>query len=343
MISTIQRAATWPRWLQLTWAALGVGFALLVQLPLETRSLGDPFTVFIASVFLSALMLGRSAGWLAVFLSSALSFMFFEPVGTFKISNAFDLIQIQIYAALACGAVVMASSVRDAILKQAEVNVSLSREGKFKSLQLQEMAHRLANNFTSLDALIRHRAAASVDPMIKKGFEQSSELVHIVARLNKRLGSLGEEGIVESQTYLDCVCQDLQACAPPNVSVSCRAENFRLPLNLVIALGLIINELATNAFKYAFPDKRTGTIRVIFSRKDNFLHLLVEDDGVGMDGLIKGSGMGLSLLQAFSNHLKWDVELSSGASGTSASVHLPFKNSNETAFRGGLPRETILH
>jgi len=331
MLASIQRTSSWPRSIQFTWTAVAVLIALLIQLPLEVKPMGGPFTVFVICVFISTLLFGRRAGWMAVILSVFLSALFFEPLGSFKLVNIGDLAQIDLYALVAGVMVLMVDKIHHIILAQSAANDALVTESRHKSLQLREVAHRVANNFTSLDALLRQRAMASNDPKIKFGFEQASELVHIVARLNTRLSMLDRRGIIDSETSLAYVCDDLEACAPANILVVCDAESHMLPLTWVISLGLVINELVTNSIKYAFPNNRDGTIRVAFSRNGNFLRLLVEDDGVGMAGKVTGTGMGFPLLQAFSENLKWTVEQRSDARGTSTSVLLPYDAEKETS------------
>jgi two-component system, sensor histidine kinase PdtaS len=331
MLASIQKTSAWSRPIQVAWAANGVLIALLIQLPFEVKPMGGPFTVFVICVFISTLLFGRLAGWMAVTLSVFLSALFFEPVGSFQLVHVGDLAQIELYALVAAVMVLIVDKIHRIILAQATANDTLVTESRHKSLQLREVAHRVANNFTSLDALLRQRAMASNDPKVKFGFEQASELVHIVARLNNRLSILDRRGIIDSQTSLAYVCDDLEACAPANIRVVCEAESHMLPLTWVISLGLIINELVTNSIKYAFPDNRDGTIRVAFSRDGNFLRLLVEDDGVGTVGKVKDTGMGFPLLQAFSENLKWTIEQRSDEHGTETSALLPYDAEKETS------------
>jgi two-component sensor histidine kinase len=68
------------------------------------------------------------------------------------------------------------------------------------------------NNFASLDALIRQRAMASKDPKIEFAFEQASNLVHIVARLNTRLNAAASDSDVDCGIFIPEICEDLQAC-----------------------------------------------------------------------------------------------------------------------------------
>ena len=94
---------------------------------------------------------------------------------------------------------------------------------------------------------------------------------------------------VDSGIFVPDLCEDLQACARPGVAIECRAESHDVSLTAAVPLGLIINELVTNSLKYAFPGQRPGLVRVLFVREGDRYRLLVEDNGVGMSGDVKGN------------------------------------------------------
>lgn len=313
MVTAIRKASTWPLAAQFACTLAAVIGVFVLQFPLEERGFGVPFALFLACVFMVALVFGRRTGFLAVAVSAALSALFFAPVGSMHLMRAFDLIQIECFAALAVGATITADQIHRSL-------ISLSDEDAKKTLLLREAAHRVANNFASLDALIRQRAMASKDPKIQFAFGQASELVHIVARLNSRLTMATGESVLNSQMFVSELCEDLRACARTGITINCRAESHDIPLAAAVPLGLIINELVTNALKYAFPDRRPGVVRIAFVREDDHYHLLVEDDGVGMSGDVKGSGLGLRLLQGFSRAIKGKIDMRSTPKGTSISL-----------------------
>ena len=144
--------------------------------------------------------------------------------------------------------------------------------------------------------------------------------MHLVARLNNRLNLAGHDSAVDSGIFVPDLCEDLQACARPGVAIECRAESHDVSLTAAVPLGLIINELVTNSLKYAFPGQRPGLVRVLFVREGDRFRLLVEDNGVGMSGDIKGSGLGLHLLQGFSRALRGNIDIKSTSQGTAATV-----------------------
>jgi two-component sensor histidine kinase len=87
----------------------------------------------------------------------------------------------------------------------------------------------------------------------------------------------------------------------------------------------MINELVTNALKYAFPGERSGLVQVTLTGIGDFLRVTVEDDGVGMSGEVRGTGLGLRLLNSFARSLNGKVETSSGERGTRVSVTFPLE------------------
>jgi two-component sensor histidine kinase len=83
-----------------------------------------------------------------------------------------------------------------------------------------------------------------------------------------------------------------------------------------VPLGLIINELLINAIKYAFPNGRPGIIRARLDKYGAQLCLSVQDNGVGMQDAVQGTGVGLKLVHALAQQLGASFEIKSGTRGT---------------------------
>ena len=103
---------------------------------------------------------------------------------------------------------------------------------------------------------------------------------------------------------------------------------IQMAIDQAIPCGLIVNELVTNALKHAFPQGRSGEIRVITRERGARLELAVEDDGVGMDvdpaGDRDGRSLGLDLVFTLARQLHADVTV---------------RRERGTSFRFALPRE----
>ena len=105
-------------------------------------------------------------------------------------------------------------------------------------------------------------------------------------------------------------------------------EHVSLDVDTMIPLGLILNELITNALKYAFPGERKGTLRVSLSKSDDIVNLKVKDNGIGIpdtEQLKNSDSMGYTLVQDFCRKLKASVVID-GSNGTEVNVRIPVQS-----------------
>ena len=98
---------------------------------------------------------------------------------------------------------------------------------------------------------------------------------------------------------------------------------MRLATDKAVSIGVVVTELVTNAYKYAYPPEEPGEIRVALRRKDDRLELAVEDDGVGWtgEGPIKGTGVGSRVMTAMARSLRGTLSYEPQARGTRAVLH----------------------
>jgi two-component sensor histidine kinase len=107
------------------------------------------------------------------------------------------------------------------------------------------------------------------------------------------------------------------------IVVSVDAEHIELPTSVAVPLGLLTNELVTNAFKYAFPGDRGGTIRVSLKRVDTVCAgLSVSDDGVGCSGSPR-QGLGTRLTALLSRQLGGTIARDAAGPGCRVLVTFP--------------------
>ena len=103
------------------------------------------------------------------------------------------------------------------------------------------------------------------------------------------------------------------------------AEPLHLHPDKAVSLGVIVNELVSNACKYAYESGAAGEVRIQFGKADSEgrFHLLVEDDGVGMseDEKPKGSGLGSRLVLAMARSLAAEFDYDRGHAGVRARLH----------------------
>jgi two-component sensor histidine kinase len=90
-------------------------------------------------------------------------------------------------------------------------------------------------------------------------------------------------------------------------------------------MGLIVNELVTNALKYAFPSDTNGTVMVALKRAPEVLRLTVADNGKGVDARRSDSGLGGRLVEGFAAQLGGRIERESSSKGTTVRLIVPWQ------------------
>jgi two-component sensor histidine kinase len=110
------------------------------------------------------------------------------------------------------------------------------------------------------------------------------------------------------------------------ISLECEVDDLQLSTQQAISVGLIVNELATNAVKHAFPEGRRGSIRIGFEAlENNQLQLRVEDDGVGFVGQPqRNGGLGQELVMGLSQELGGHLEVKSSEKGSAFLLRMPY-------------------
>ena len=135
----------------------------------------------------------------------------------------------------------------------------------------------------------------------KAALERVSHRIAALGRLYSMLGETNSVEEVDAASYLEALCRDLiesvQKENGTSITLETDFESEPLPVDHAIPLGLIVNELVTNAVKYAFPSKTRGTVVVTLKRIPGELRLTVADDGKGpiLDAPILGSVAGWSI------------------------------------------------
>jgi two-component sensor histidine kinase len=324
MLAALGALNALPLWMRVAIASLAVVGAYLFQIPIATAVPGEPFLLFFVVVGGCSLAFGRAMGFFTVALTSLLSLPFFEPGNSLYISNAADLIEVELYAFLSAGTVLIIGRLGEALVvarQEREASANLERE---KSVLLTELTHRVANNFAVLSAVIRQKSVCVTDPQAKTALEEAVEQMSVMARIHGQLCLGAMEGkSIDSQIFVKALCEDILACAGNFrrlTAIECVAVSHPLHVADAVPLGLIINELIVNALKYAFPDGTNGRIWVSLERIGTKLRLTVNDNGVGPQHSVQGTGLGRRLVSAFAQQLAANVELKRGFPGTIVSI-----------------------
>ncbi|HCW09188.1 MAG TPA: hypothetical protein DGG95_17665, partial [Cytophagales bacterium] len=197
--------------------------------------------------------------------------------------------------------------------KQNEINLLSSLHEK--ELLIKEIHHRVKNNLQLISSIIYLKMKTMVDTDTRTFLEETRQKIHSISLIHERLLQTGSINQVNVAEYLGDLIVDLQMTNNDQhfkLHVDCNVEPESISLDTAIYCGLIINELVTNAIKYAFVDRTNGNIKIIFRKFGKGHQLWVSDDGVSLPASVvlgQTNSFGMQMLEIFIKQLKGTVEI----------------------------------
>ncbi|QDZ08870.1 response regulator [Sphingomonas panacisoli] len=190
---------------------------------------------------------------------------------------------------------------------------------------LREVNHRVANSLQLVMAMVRLQSNSLADAAAREALADTERRIDAIAQVHRSLYTTDDAEGVDMKDYLQALVDELGgawASEKPKRALTLDAESIRLPADRAVSLGVIVNELVSNAFKYAYGPTSPGEVRVSLTRDDNAFLLAVEDDGVGLGPVprTQGSGLGSRLIGAMAKSLQGAVEYDSKAKGLRATL-----------------------
>jgi PAS domain S-box-containing protein len=203
--------------------------------------------------------------------------------------------------------------------KQAEDQIKAALQEK--EVLLREIHHRVKNNLQVMSSLLSLQADFIQDPHTLDLFRETQARMRSMALIHEELYQSDDLAKINYADYIEKLTSNLLQAFNQNPFVQMNLEIDEVYLNIDTAIpcGLIINELVTNAIKYAFPEGKPGTItiRLIKNRlesNDNGFTLEISDDGIGIPDTLNISEtetLGLQLVQILVNQLKGSLVVES--------------------------------
>lgn len=194
---------------------------------------------------------------------------------------------------------------------------------------LHEVNHRVANSLALVAALVGLQSRSVDEPNVRDALSEIQTRIQAIAGVHRRLYTSQDVRSVEISEYLASLLKDLEATlkeAGHASRVTLTSERAEVSTDKAVSLGVVVTELVTNAFKYAYPDTG-GEIRVLLSRlAAHKLRLVVEDDGVGWHGQgpPKGTGVGGRIVAALAKGLGSSLIYAEAGKGCQASLEFQY-------------------
>jgi len=183
-----------------------------------------------------------------------------------------------------------------------------------KETLLKEVHHRVKNSMHTIMSLLDLQAMSAKQREAASALEDAARRVESMILLYDKLYDAADFRSAPAGEYLSSLVDQVLETLPcaGGIRVEKRIEDFELDLRRLQPLGMIINELLTNAMKYAFAGRDRGSLKISAGRRGGCIGIVVEDDGVGMPDSIdfaRGSGFGLTLVGSLTEQIGGSIRI----------------------------------
>lgn len=239
-------------------------------------------------------------------------------MGRQELLAAYEELRLQVEA--------MTAQVRDQALAERTLKLAYEVQQKLaadRELLVNETNHRTKNSFQIAAALLALQAREFGEEAVRDAFARTAGRLEALQRVYETLyRGGGVSRLVDCQSYLTVLCRELTSSERPRarIRIEVNADPKHWPSEQAIPIGMIVNELVTNAMKHAFPASRAGRIEVALRPVAPRQHeLSVADDGIGLPRGWEGHSFGMNLVRSLARQLGGELAVGAGP-GTRFSV-----------------------
>jgi two-component sensor histidine kinase len=202
---------------------------------------------------------------------------------------------------------------------------ALERERVLRS----EMNHRVKNSLMIVASMLTLQAKDVEDATATTHIEEAAHRVAAVASAHDRLFQGSDIERLDLGKYIEGVCKDLDASVPRCVIDMDSEADIELSTDRAISVALIVNELITNAAKYAYPGRSDGKIHIaVKAAPGDMFTVSVRDEGAGLPAgfdLAKPKGLGMRIITSFAQQLGGTLDIHARKPGTEFVLTIPRK------------------
>ena len=310
------------------WVGIAVGAMFFSLAALLRWSLGELAEGFGPMMFLPAILLAGLFGGIRTGVTVSVICMFtawtwfFPPYGTF-ILTAGEAVGLAMFILTATLELYVVK-----VLKVVMNDLFLARERS--NTLFRELQHRVANNLQFVAGLLlRERRSLESGSAGATALEAAQRRLDLMGHVHRRLHDPSAADLPLGE-YVNDLCADLiKASDTPDVQLTVNAEPFRLDLESLMSVSLIIAEIITNSLKHAFRNQTTGSIHIKLEARDGSCILSVADDGCGFPAGFQGSkGLGQGILESLCCQLGGKLAFEH-RQGTTAQLLFPLRSHAE--------------
>jgi len=195
--------------------------------------------------------------------------------------------------------------------KLKEKNKELEKLLNEKENLLKEVNHRIKNNLQLLVGMLHLQSESINDPQLKELLNTASQRIITVAKIHQKLYERANVFSIDLTLFIKEIIDSVQNLYKKSVEIKYDIDDINLPLDYLVNVSLIINELITNAFKHAFNESNKGEIYIFLKQEENNIKLIIRDNGKGIENfdLEKGDSLGLLLIKSFVEQMSGTLEI----------------------------------
>ncbi|AXX94972.1 7TM diverse intracellular signaling domain-containing protein [Arcobacter ellisii] len=179
-----------------------------------------------------------------------------------------------------------------------------------KELLLKELNHRVKNNMQTIVSLIRLQSDEIENEKLKDILLTIQNRISAMGHLHELLYKQDDINYIDVYEYFEVLIDEVRESYDSFIEIHLDIKT-KLKMEQSIYCGLIINELITNSFKYAFPDKK-GNILITLEKENENIKLTIKDDGIGFDETKVNFSLGFTLVKTLAvSQLKGEIDINS--------------------------------
>jgi len=209
---------------------------------------------------------------------------------------------------------------REVVRRTADLRAALDA----KDILLHEVDHRVKNNLTMIGSLLRLQVRTIDDPSVALKLDSMLERVDALAVVHRQLYQSSDIGRFDIGSFSENLVSDVVGSSGrSDITVDVEAQPLFVDAANASALGLIINEILTNAVKHAFDDGRSGRLSLMVSGGEDHGIIRICDDGPGMPSTKRSKSIGTALIARLAKQARAEATWNDNQPGTCVTITFP--------------------
>ncbi|MEH2241578.1 PAS domain S-box protein [Nostoc sp.] len=209
-------------------------------------------------------------------------------------------------------------AIQQDITEQKQAQEKIKASLKEKEVLLKEIHHRVKNNLGIVSSLLQMQCRRTQEPLVTAILRDSQNRIASIALVHEKLYGSEDLADIDLAQYIPDLTThlfDSYNVSSSQIQLNIQVDDASLDIETAIPCGLIINELVSNALKYAFGGNRRGEIQVKFYQEsESTFTLIIRDNGIGIPENFdskKAKTLGITLVQGLVKQLRGSLEINS--------------------------------